>query len=345
MIPSQPLDPRKQQILKAVVVDFTRTGVPVGSQALVNSHGLAVSPATIRNELADLVDFGYLLQPHTSAGRIPTDRGYRYFVDFLMEPVTVGPAVEHIVRQHFAGPLPGWEAILEAMAAALALVTESLSLVTAPRLSESRLKHIDLVSLEPKAILVILVLEGNVLKQQVVPVVRTTGQEDLSRLAAKLNQEVRGHTAAELAALRSRVKATQQEQRAIMDHIIETMQRHDTSGGTVILHDGLRNLLKQPEFWDPKRLREVLEIIEEQQYLAGVLEQADLQSGLQILIGSENVASQLRECSMLLTTYRAGERSRGTLAVIGPTRMRYGEIAGRLALVAAVGSEALARSN
>jgi heat-inducible transcriptional repressor len=345
MIPSQPLDPRKQQILKAVVVDFTRTGVPVGSQALVNSHGLAVSPATIRNELADLVDFGYLLQPHTSAGRVPTDRGYRYFVDFLMEPVAVGPAVEHIVRRHFAGPLPGWEAILEAMAAALALVTESLSLVTAPRLSESRLKHIDLVSLEPKAILVILVLEGNVLKQQVVPVVRTTSQEDLSRLATKLNQEVRGHTASELAALRGRVKATRQEQRAIMDHVIETMQRHDTSGGTVILHDGLRNLLKQPEFWDPKRLREVLEIIEEQQYLAGVLEQADLQSGLQILIGTENVASQLRECSMLLTTYQAGERSRGTLAVIGPTRMRYGEISGRLALVAAVGSEALARSN
>jgi heat-inducible transcriptional repressor len=113
----------------------------------------------------------------------------------------------------------------------------------------------------------------------------------------------------------------------------------------VILHDGLRNLLKQPEFWDPKRLREVLEIIEEQQYLAGVLEQTDLQSGLQILIGSENVASQLRECSMLLTTYQAGERSRGTLAVIGPTRMRYGEISGRLALVAAVGSEALARAN
>ncbi len=344
MLPTPPLDPRKGKILKAVVVDFTRTGVPVGSQSLAAHHRLALSAATIRNELAGLVDFGYLLQPHTSAGRVPTDRGYRYFVDFLMDEMAVEPGVERVVRQHLEQPLPGWEAVLETAAMVLALVTETLALVTAPRLSESRLKHVDLVSMDEKTILVILVLEGNLLQQQVLRVKRAIEQEDLSRLAAKLNQEVRGHSAADLAATRGRVRAGHEEERTILEHIIDTMRRQDSSQGAVILHDGLRNLLRQPEFSDPTRLAEVLEILEEQRYLSDVLLQADPEEGLRIVIGRENAVSQLRECSMMLTTYHVGERSRGTLAVIGSTRMRYGEVAARLRLVAEVGSEALARA-
>ncbi len=344
MIPGPPLDTRKEKILKAVVADFTRTGTPVGSQALATTHRLALSAATIRNELADLVDFGYLLQPHTSAGRVPTDRGYRYFVDFLMDDVPVESSVQRVVRQHLEHPLTGWEEILETMAMVLALVTETLALVTGPRVSESRLKHIDLVSLDPKTILVILVLEGNLLQQQVLSVKRSTGQEDLSRMAAKLNEEVRGQSANDLAATRGRVKAAQEEQRTVVDHIIEAMRRQDRTQGTVVLHDGLRNLLKQPEFWDPNRLGEVLEILESQ-YLAQVLLQMEPEPGLQIVIGSENSLSQLRECSLVMTAFHAGERSRGTLAVIGPTRMRYGEVAARLRLVADVGSQALARAN
>ncbi len=345
MIPAQPLDARKQQILKAVVADFTRTGLPVGSQTLLASHRLAFSAATIRNELSDLVDHGYLLQPHTSAGRVPTDRGYRYFVDFLMDEIPVDSSLQRLVRRHLDRPVPGWEAVLETMAMVLALVTENLSVVTAPRLSESRLKHIDLVSLEPKSILLILVLEGNLLTQQVLHLARSTTQDDLSRLAAKLNQEVRGHTADELATRRRQVKAVHQEQGTILDHIAETMRRQDRTQGNIILHDGLRNLLKQPEFGDPSRLAAVVEILEEQQQLWAVLEQVDPDRQLQIVIGAENVLSQLQECSVVGTTYHAGERARGTLAIIGSTRMQYGEVVARLRLVAAVGSEALARAN
>jgi len=345
MIPAQALDARKEQILKAVVADFTRTGLPVGSRSLLATHRLAFSAATIRNELADLVDHGYLLQPHTSAGRIPTDRGYRYFVDFLMEEVPVNSSLQRQVRHYLDRPLPGWEAVLESMALVLALVTENLSVVTAPRLSESRLKHIDLVSLEPTSILVILVLEGNLLTQQVLPLTRSTTQEDLSRLAAKLNEEVRGHTADELAARRGKLKAAHQEQRTILDHIIETMRRRDRTQGSVILHDGLRNLLKHPEFGNPSRLAAVVEILEEQQQLWAVLEQVDPDRQMQIVIGTENALAQLQECSVVGTAYRAGERAIGTLAIIGPTRMQYGEIVARLRLVAAVGSEALARAN
>src|SRR6202023_514793 len=167
MMEATPLDERKQQILKAVVADYTVTGVPVGSQVLAAKYFIALSSATIRNELADLVGTGYLQQPHTSAGRVPTDRGYRYFVDFLMEPEAASPTVRRTVRQEFESAPRSVDGILEKAAMVL-------SLVTAPEVSESRIKHIDLVSLEPQAVLIILVLEGNLIKQQVVHLERAT---------------------------------------------------------------------------------------------------------------------------------------------------------------------------
>src|SRR5207253_4977992 len=206
MIESTNLDGRKQQILKAVVSDYTATGIPVGSQVLAAKYFIALSSATIRNELADLVGTGYLQQPHTSAGRIPTDRGYRYFVDFLMAPEAATPGVRRTVRQAFESAPRSVDGILEKAAMVLAQVTENVSLVTAPEVSEARIKHVDLVSLEPQSVLIILVLEGNLIKQQVVHLEQATTQEDLSRMAAMLNRKVKGQTAdersARLAALR-----------------------------------------------------------------------------------------------------------------------------------------------
>jgi len=181
-----PLDERKQQILKAVVADYTVTGVPVGSQVLAAKYFIALSSATIRNELADLIGTGYLQQPHTSAGRVPTDRGYRYFVDFLMEPEAASATVRRTVKQAFDTAPHSVEGILEKAAMILAQVTENVSLVTAPETSEARIKHIDLVSLEPQSVLIILVLEGNLIKQTVIRLERATSQDDLSRMAGML---------------------------------------------------------------------------------------------------------------------------------------------------------------
>src|SRR5438270_8016037 len=160
MLEPTPLDERKQQILKAVVSDYTVTRVPVGSQVLEAKYFIALSSATIRNELADLVGTGYLQQPHTSAGRIPTDRGYRYFVDFLMAPEAATPGVRRTVRQEFESAPRSVDGILEKAAMVLAQVTENVSLVTAPEVSEARIKHVDLVSVAPQAVLSIHALEG-----------------------------------------------------------------------------------------------------------------------------------------------------------------------------------------
>src|SRR5213592_1788682 len=263
MLEPTPLDERKQQILKAVVSDYTVTGVPVGSQVLAAKYFIALSSATIRNELADLVGTGYLQQPHTSAGRIPTDRGYRYFVDFLMQPESASPGVRRTVRQEFEAAPRSLDGILEKAAMVLAQVTENVSLVTAPEVSEQRIKHIDLVSLEPQSALIILVLEGNLIKQQVVHLDRATSQDDLSRMAAMLNRKVKGQTAEELADRLAQLGPDRGEQRRIIERLIESITTHQAQRQTVVLHDGVRNLLRHPEFVEVGRLEELMELLEQ----------------------------------------------------------------------------------
>src|ERR671933_2213574 len=162
------MEPRKQEILKAVVHEFTTSAVPVGSQALVSRHFLNLSSATIRSELSDLVDLGYLVQPHTSAGRIPTDRGYRYFVDFLMDTQPVPPEVESFIDGELRSAPADPQALVERVATTTAAVTQNAAVVSSPHGPQARLKHVDLVSLEPADVLVVLLVEGNLLRQQVV---------------------------------------------------------------------------------------------------------------------------------------------------------------------------------
>ena len=341
MIDQGLLDQRKRQILKAVVADYTMTGIPVGSQVLAAKYFLALSSATIRNELADLVDSGYLLQPHTSAGRIPSDRGYRYFVDFLMEPESAGAVVRRAVRQAFESVPHDLEAILDRAAMVLAQVTENVSLVTAPETSDARIKHIDLASLEPQSVLIILVLEGNLIKQQIVSLERPTSQEDLSRMAAMLNQKLRGQTAEELADRLTQLGADRGEQRRILEQLIESIRTYQSRRQTVVLHDGVHNLLRQPEFVERTRLEELLELIEQGAQLSAILQQVAFEKDVEIIIGRENTESGLQECSLVLTTYQMAGRLRGTVGIMGPTRMRYGQVVARLRLVSQATSEAL----
>ena len=336
------LDDRKRQILKAVVSDYTLTGVPVGSQVLAAKYFIALSSATIRNELADLVGTGYLQQPHTSAGRIPTDRGYRYFVDFLMEAESVPSNVRRVARIEFESAPASVEGILEKAAMVLAQVTENVSLVTAPEMSESRIKHIDLVSLEPRSVLLILVLEGNLIQQQVVRLDRATSQEDLSRMAAMLNRKVKGESADQLTARLSQLGPDRDAQRQILSQLVESIKVHQAQRQTVVLHDGVRNLLRQPEFVEVSRLEELLELIEQGAQMAGILQQVAFDKDVEIIIGRENTSSGLRECSLVLTTYKMADRIRGTIGVVGPTRMHYGQVVARLRLVSQSMSEALA---
>ena len=334
------MEERKNAILRAVVHEFISSAVPVGSQALQSRHFLNLSSATIRSELAELAERGYLAQPHTSAGRVPTDHGYRYFVDFLMDLEEVpGPLNAYIANELRSAPADA-QGLVEKVAMTAAAVTQNAAVASAPQGSQARVKHVDLVSLEPNEVLLILLLEGNLLRQQVVRIEHETPQAQLSKLAAKLNTSIVGKDSQ---AVRSRLEAaTENLEKEIVAQIVAALDQYDQGAETLVVHDGVRNLLRQPEFAETSRLQQVLEVLEETRYLAVMLRELIGDSDRQIVIGSENSSSQLQGCTVILTTYGPSNRVKGVLGVIGPTRMAYSQTVSRLQVVARSASERMA---
>ncbi|GAC1659229.1 MAG: heat-inducible transcriptional repressor HrcA [Candidatus Dormibacteraceae bacterium] len=334
------MEPRKAAILKAVVHEFSTSAIPVGSQALVSRYFLNLSSATIRNELSNLGDLGYLIQPHTSSGRIPSDQGYRYFVDFLMDSESVATQVnDYISEQIRSAPADG-QAFVERVAMVVATVTQNASVVTAPHGPRARVKHLDLVSLEPQSVLLILLMEGNLLRQQVLAVSNAMDQEGLSKVSTRVLRHINGQ---DREAVARRTAATSPGvEREVLQRIGELLDQFEQGAETLVVHDGVRNLLKQPEFSDAARLHEVLEILEESRHLSALLRELIGDSDLQVVIGSENMTAQLRSCTVALTTYGPPGRLKGTLGVVGPTRMQYAQIVGRLGAVARAATDRMA---
>jgi heat-inducible transcriptional repressor len=331
------MEPRKQRILEAVVRDFTVTAVPVGSQALASRHFVNLSSATIRNELAELEDLGYLEQPHTSAGRIPTDRGYRYFVDFLMELESIPAGIDSHISLELRTAPAETTALIEKVAAIVAALTQGAAVVTAPHSPLAAIKHIDLISLEPAEVLLIALVEGNLLHQRVVSVTSSVDQETLTKIANQVNRDLAGQDREEVL-LRAR-RLPPGVERELMTQLADALEQFEQGEGAIVIHDGVRNLVRQPEFALPDRLHQVLEVLEETRALAAILRQMARNTDFRIVIGSEHQTENLRSCAVVLTTYGPSPRIQGLLGVIGPTRMDYGKVAGTLGAVARHASE------
>ena len=321
--------------------EFTTTAVPVGSQALVSRHFVNLSSATVRNELSELVDLGYLVQPHTSAGRIPTDRGYRYFVDFLMDMAPVPREIDSFIEGELR-VVGDTQVLVEKVANVIAYVTQNAAVVTAPHGPQARIKHLDLISLEPQEVLVVLLVEGNLIRQQVISIDRPAKQSELTRLANRINRELKGQDRDEVERRVARLPAGLEQE--IMTRLVEVLELFERGAGVLVVHDGVRNLIKQPEFSQASRLHEVLEVLEETRYLAALVQELAAESELQIVIGSEHRTSQLRSCAVILTTYGPSRRVKGVLGVVGPTRMDYATTVGRLQTVARHASERMAEA-
>jgi heat-inducible transcriptional repressor len=334
------MENRKQEILRAVVQEFTTSAVPVGSQALQSRYFVNLSSATIRSELAELADLGYLAQPHTSAGRVPTDSGYRYFVDFLMNletiPDQVGSYIENELRQAPADV----QGLVEKVAMTVAAVTQNASVASAPQGSQARIKHLDLVSLEPTEVLLILLLEGNLLRQQVLTIGQEATQAELTRVGSKLNSTLGGRGSEDVR--RHYESAALGLDKELLGRIVTVLDLYEKGTESLVVHDGVRNLLRHPEFAESSRLQQVLEVLEETRYLTVLLRELIGESNLQIVIGSENASSQLQGCAVVLTTYGPSNQMKGVLGVIGPTRMAYSQTVARLQAVARSASDRMA---
>jgi heat-inducible transcriptional repressor len=314
---------RQKSLLMLVIRDYIETAQPVGSKRLVERYRLDLSPATVRNEMSALTEMGYLRQPHTSAGRVPTEDGYRVFVAEMVNQAELPESVQQTITHQFYQSRPDVDQWMTLAASVLAHQSQGVSVVTAPHPEQARFKHVELISTQGRQVLMVLVMTGGEVNQQILTLAEPVSQERLSQTAARLNPILTGHTLEELTALGTRNDALDQD---ILTLIIADMKRSGELGSGQIYTDGQTNLLAEPEFAEPGYARRALRLFEERSTLQGLLTRASVNSavgGLQVLIGGEGEWEELRQCSMVLARYGVPGMATGTLGVLGPMRMAY----------------------
>ncbi len=317
------LSRRQQTLLLLVIRDYIDSAQPVGSKWLTEHYHLDFSSATIRNEMAALTEMGYLRQPHTSAGRVPTEEGYRYFVSHMMNQAELPVAVRHTISRQFLQARPGVEQRMQLAASVLANQSQGVSVVTAPRPESVRFQHVELISTQGRQVLMVLVLVGGEVLQQILTLAESVSQERLSQAAAGLNGLLAGLAADDIAALATRSDALEQD---ILTLIVPEMRRASTGISGEIYTDGLTYVLSEPEFNESDEARRTLRFFAEPASLQDMLRRALTDSsvgGLQVLIGGEGGWEELRQGSMVLARYGVPGLATGSLGVVGPMRMPY----------------------
>jgi heat-inducible transcriptional repressor len=307
------LTSRQQLILGLVIRDYIATARPVGSST---NYGLGVSSATIRNEMALLEDRGYLVQPHTSAGRVPTDLGYRYFVERLMSDSRLPLDEQRMIRHQFHQVGVDLEQWMRLAASVLARTAHSAAVVTSLKTEQCRLRHLEMISIRENLAMLIIVLEGGIVQQQVLSLEEAMNQDTLSQIANRLNDLCVGGSVQRLRTCLRQVGALEQR---VLTGVIEVMNRVDDDAGLHLYRDGLINMLHQPEFSLPDSARNVVHLFEDRTLLEDLLEVG----GVQVIIGGEGRWDELRDCSLVVSPYGVSGEARGALGVMGPMRMPY----------------------
>ncbi len=320
---NDPLSERQETVLALVVHEYIEHARPVGSKRLVDRYSLGVSSATVRNDMATLTEAGYLRQPHTSAGRVPTELGYRYFVARLLGDTELPASEKRLISHQFhqtTGDVDEW---VRLAASVLATQSRVASLVTAPLPDRTVFKHLELIGTQGRQVLMVLVLEGGDVRQQMLTLSETIDQTQLKQIAEQITVACTGRDASGVRAQSARFSILGKE---IGSLVAETLERADEFSAGEIHRDGLANVLAQPEFSDTDRGREALKLLEEKSLLEEVLAKAlsPTVSGVQVVIGGEGAWEELKDYSMVLARYGATGYATGTLGVLGPTRMSYG---------------------
>jgi len=332
------LTPRQRTVLGLVVREYVESASPVSSRVLVEYYGLQVSTATVRNELARLEELGYLTHPHTSAGRIPTHKGYHRFVERLLGEVELPLHERRTIVHQFHQARQDFEQWMPLAASVLARTAHGAALVTAPQAAQSRYKHLQLISTQGRTVLLILVLRGGMVKQQVLALVEPLDQEALNEASDRLNQLCNGLTVGEIQA---RVDGLPPFEADVAGLVVDIMHHADTRTTGVVYRDGLSEVLQQPEFSEGELAHGLVRVMEERSFLEAVL--ADTLSpevgSVQVLIGGEGRWDELHACSLVLGRYGVTGFVTGALGVVGPTRMLYGRAISAVRFVAGLLSE------
>ena len=317
------LTERQEFLLGLIVREYVESIQPVGSKTLVERYQLNFSSATTRNDMLTLTEEGYLRQPHTSAGRVPTEEGYRYFVQRLLGETELPAAEKRTISHQFfqaRGDVDQW---MRLAAAILARHSSAASLVTAPTADTAVFRQLQLVSIKGQQALLVLVLQGGKVQQQYIALEEPLAQEDLSQVAEQINEHCAG---ADVETVETMMETVSPLAREILAVVAELMHRADFVATAEMVHDGVTNVLKTPEYSDPNLVSRTLHILEEQSLLGEFLSRAPGSEvgGVQVVIGGEGDWEDLRDCSMVIARYGTPGLATGALAVIGPMRMAYG---------------------
>jgi heat-inducible transcriptional repressor len=330
------LDRRAQQVLAAVIREYIATAEPVASAQLVRGYKLDVSPATVRNELAALEEAGLLTHPHTSAGRVPTDLGYRYFIETLMPRPSLGADEQVTVSHQFQQALQDTAAWLRVAASSLARLTAEASIVTPPASKRTTLRHVEIVPIQERRVLLVAVVDGGAVRQQVLEIGTATTAEQLRTLSSRLTQSLGGATATKVHAAVGGEKGADADITRALGRILE---EHDTSRAREVYVDGFQNILAQPEFAESDRSRAMLSLFEDHTRLAEILP-LDLGDGeVHITIGREHRHESLQDCSLVVGRYGANRDIVGFVGIVGPTRMDYARSIGAVRYVGSLMSD------
>ncbi len=332
------LTPRQETILRLVVREYVRSASPVGSRALVEAYELPVSSATVRNDLARLEALGYLSHPHTSAGRVPTLEGYRYFVGRLVGDVALPLRERTTIAHQFYQARRDLEQWMPLAASVLSQTARLPAVVTVPQAVEPHYKHLQLISTHGHTVLLVLVAHGGIVKQQMLNLVEPVDQEALGKASDRLNQLCAGLAADEIETRADGLPSLESDVARLVAGILRDAEAG--MSGT-IYRDGLTAVLQQPEFSEGEKAHGLMRIVEERSLLKGVLADAlGPEVGLvRVLIGGEGRWDELRACSLVLARYGVREYATGALGVVGPTRMSYGRAISAVRFVAGVLSD------
>ena len=313
------ITPRSGTILNYVIRQYIAGAVPVPSQAVADKADLGVSPATIRNEMAQLEKDGYLIRPHTSAGCIPSDKGYRYYVE-SMDRISLPREEQYLISHTFHQVEKEVEAWVSLTATLLARLTQNVAVVSLPKSTDCQLKHLELIAVQDASALMVIVLDGAIVKQKLVTFDGPVSQPDLSAISNKLNGTYAGLTSHQIS--KSKIELTPLEKKA-NEYLVEIMHTEDSKEYKEPYLEGWHFMLDQPEFAHSDQMRNLMELVERRGLLKVIVPTKFSEPGVHVIIGKENQYEAIQNCSVVICRYGLPEEVSGTIAVVGPTRMSY----------------------
>lgn len=314
------LTTRQREILRLVVKDYVQGGRAVGSQSLIERYPLNVSSATVRNELAALERKGFVQHLHTSAGRVPTDRGYRYYVEQFAVESSLPPQEQIMISHQFRQVETQLESWLELAASVLSGFARNVSLVTSPRTAVSRLRHFELLSLNDRTALLILVTQESTVRQAMLHLMDEVSQAELSACADRLNGLIGNLNPDEA---RPKLVGLEGLDRLVAEQVVQGLEATQSSERTELHYHGLEHALQQPEFAASETAQQLFDLLRGGALLSELLPQISERDGLQIFIGEENLSADLRPFGVVVATYGVDDEVTGLLGILGPRRMPY----------------------